>query len=74
MSHELLSTVVLAKDLPEHHLKAGDIGAVVECYENEAVEVEFVTGAGKTLALLTLLNEQVRNIGERDVLSVRQAG
>ena len=74
MSHELLSTVVLATDLPDHHLKAGDIGAVVERYENEAVEVEFVTGSGKTLALLTLLNEQVRNIGERDVLSVRQAG
>ena len=73
MTHELLSTVVLAKDLPEHHLKAGDLGSVVECYNDEAVEVEFVTGAGKTLAVLTLLNNQVRDIGEDDVLSVRHA-
>ena len=74
MPYELLSTVVLANDLPEHHLKAGDVGVVVENYENEAVEVEFVTGSGRTLAMLTLLNDQVRDIGESDVLSVRQAG
>lgn len=74
MSPDLLSTVVLAKDLPEHHLRAGDIGAVVERYDNEAVEVEFVTGSGRTLAILTLQNDLLRNIGESDVLSVRYAG
>lgn len=74
MSHELLSTVVLAKDLPEHHLKSGDVGAVVECYGDEAVEVEFVTGSGRTIAVLTLQNEIVRDIGDDDVLAVRQAG
>ncbi len=73
MSHELLTTVVLAKDLPEHHLKAGDVGAVVEMYGNDAVEVEFVTGSGRTLAVLTLKNSLIRNIGEGDVLAVRQA-
>ena len=74
MSHELLSTVVLAKDLPEHQLRVGDIGAVVECYDNEAVEVEFLTGSGRTLAVLTLQNELLRSIGERDVLAVRHVG
>ena len=74
MTHELLSTVVLAKDLPDHHLKAGDVGAVVELYGEEAVEVEFVTGSGRTLAVLTLQNELLRNIGGDDVLTVRKAG
>ena len=74
MTNELLSTVVLAKDLPDHHLKAGDVGAVVELYGEEAVEVEFVTGSGRTLAVLTLQNELLRNIGSDDVLTVRKAG
>ncbi len=74
MSHEILSTVVLARDLPEHHLKTGDVGAVVEKYDDEAVEVEFLTGSGRTLAVLTLKNDFIRNIGENDVLAVRHAG
>lgn len=73
MTHELLSTVVLAKDLPEHHLKAGDIGAVVERYDDEAAEVEFVTGSGRTIAVLTIPNDLLRSIGEDDVLAVRHA-
>ena len=73
MSYEFLTTVVLAKDFPEHHLKVGDVGAVVEMYGNDAVEVEFVTGSGRTLAVLTLKDSLIRNIGEGDVLAVRQA-
>jgi hypothetical protein len=49
MSHKPLSTVVLVRDLPEHHLRAGDIGAIVGRYDNEAAEVEFVTGSGRLL-------------------------
>jgi hypothetical protein len=34
-------------------MKRDDIGAVVHCYrDNLAFEVEFVTGEGKTVALL----------------------
>ncbi len=73
MRYDLHTTVVLSKSLPEHRLKAGDVGAVVECYGESAVEVEFVTGSGRTLALVTLQNDAVREIGESDVLSVRRS-
>ncbi len=47
-----LDTIVLAKDLKEHHLKRGDVGAVVHIYESgKAFEVEFVTGEGETVAV-----------------------
>jgi len=66
-----LDTVVLEKDLPTHGLQRGDIGAVVEVYEPDAVEVEFVTGAGKTQALVTLAINEIRPIGDSEILAVR---
>jgi len=71
MTFSLLDTVVLEENLPEHGLRAGDIGAVVEVYGSEGVEVEFVTGAGRTQALVSLRVEQVRNMSADEILSVR---
>lgn len=46
-------TVVLIEDHQESGLKKGDIGAIVHRYESGAAyEVEFVSGEGKTVALL----------------------
>jgi hypothetical protein len=39
-------TVVLERDLPEYRLRRGDLGAVVQVYEPEGLEVEFVTASG----------------------------
>jgi hypothetical protein len=47
------------------------LGAVVEAYEPDALEVEFVTASGKTEALLTLNAEDVRSVGDTDLVSVR---
>jgi len=67
-----LDTVVLARDMPEVGLEKGDIGVVVHCYvDNQAFEVEFVTGAGKTVALLTLSPQDLRPMGQQDMLHVR---
>lgn len=71
MKLKLLDTVVLRKNLPEHGIKTGDVGVVVEIYQHHAVEVEFVTGSGKTQALLTLNMEDVRPVSGNDILSVR---
>jgi hypothetical protein len=50
-----LDGVVLMRDLPEHGLRAGDVGVVVHVYgEGIGFEVEFVTGDGKTVAVVTL--------------------
>ena len=71
MKIEVLDTVVLKKDIPAQGLKAGDVGAVVEKYGSKGVEVEFVTGSGRTQALVTLGIDEVREFGEFDLLSAR---
>lgn len=71
MSFRELDTVVLDKDLPAHGLRRGDLGAVVEVYEPDAVEVEFVTASGKTQALVTLNVCDIRPVADDDLVSVR---
>jgi hypothetical protein len=72
-----LDTVVLTRDLPEAGLRAGDLGAVVLVYgperAPEALEVEFVTAAGRTQALRTLGPGDVRPVRDDDLLAVRPA-
>jgi hypothetical protein len=58
--------------LPQHKLRAGDVGAVVHVYDGgKAYEVEFVSGSGQTLALETLEPQDVRSLGEGDILHIR---
>ncbi len=71
MRLSLLDTVVLRCDLPEHGLRQGDIGAVVEVYEPDGVEVEFVTGSGRTQALVTLNEADVRPLADSEMLTAR---
>lgn len=73
MKLSLLDTVVLKRDLPEHGLRAGDLGAVVELYGRDGVKVEFVRPSGQTKALVTLNAADVRSVGESDMLTVRTA-
>jgi len=74
MTIKVLDTVVLLKDLPGHKLKRGDIGAVVEVYAPDGLEVEFVTVSGRTRALVTLKTRDVRAAGAADMLSARSVG
>jgi hypothetical protein len=71
MSYRVLDTVVLTRDLPQYRLRAGDLGAVVEVYEPDGLEVEFVTAAGRTQALVTLEPSDVRHVADDDLVSVR---
>ncbi len=71
MKYKLLDTVVLDRDLPQHGLRAGDLGAVVEVYEPNGLDVEFVTASGKTQALVTLDINDVRPVQENDLVTVR---
>jgi hypothetical protein len=71
MSLDLLATVVLARDLPKHNLRAGDLGAVVQVYEPDGLEVEFVTASGRTQALVTLSRADVRPVADDDLVTVR---
>jgi hypothetical protein len=68
-----LDTVVLTRDVAEHGLKRGDIGAVVHCYpDGSAYEVEFVTAEGKTVGILTLSGDEIRPVGGDEILHVRE--
>ena len=71
MKHDLLDTVVLVRDVPEHGLRAGDLGAIVETYPPDALEVEFVTASGRTTALVALQTSDVRAIADTDLVAVR---
>lgn len=71
MRYRVLDTVVLDRDLPEHGLRRGDLGVVVEVYEPDGLEVEFVTAAGRTAALVTLNVRDVRAVADDDLVSVR---
>jgi uncharacterized protein DUF4926 len=71
MTYKVLDTVVLNRDLPDYDLRAGDVGAIVEVYEPDNLEVEFVTASGRTDALLTLRAEDVRPAADTDRISVR---
>jgi hypothetical protein len=66
-----LDTVVLARDLPAHGLRAGDLGAVVETYPPDGLEVEFLTASGRTGALMTLHPSDVRRVADNDLVTVR---
>jgi hypothetical protein len=60
MKHEaeLFDIVELLVDLPEHNLRTGDRGAVVECYPDNTYEVEFTNEDGETLAMCPLAPSQ----------------
>ncbi len=71
MTYRVLDTIVLDRDLPDHGLRKGDLGAVVELYEPDGLEVEFVTASGRTAAVLTLTAQDVRPVADDDLVSVR---
>jgi hypothetical protein len=71
MKFNPLDTVVLNRDLPSQGLRKGDLGAVVQVYAPEELEVEFVTASGRTEALVTLKVTDVRAVGDSDLVSVR---
>jgi hypothetical protein len=55
-----LDAVVLVHDVEAYGLTQGDVGAVVHCYKDgKTFEVEFVTGEGTTIAVLTLSQHDI---------------
>lgn len=63
---------MLTRDIEEHGLEQGDIEAVVHRYDGgDAFEVEFVTGEGRTVAVLTLRREAIRPMEGREIVHAR---
>ena len=72
MKLDTLESVVLTRNIPEHGLQMGDLGTVVQVYPGGAIEVEFVTCSGATQALLTLGEEDVREVDSQDLPATRR--
>jgi hypothetical protein len=71
MKFNPLDTVVLTRDQPNEGLRKGDLGAVVQVYAPDGLEIEFITASGRTEALVTLKVSDVRAVGDSDLVSVR---
>jgi hypothetical protein len=69
--YKLLDTVALTRDIPEAGLRRGDLGAIVALLAPDSMEVEVVAASGRTQALLTLHPDDVRHVGDQDVIAVR---
>jgi hypothetical protein len=67
----VLDTVVLTRDVADAGLRRGDLGAIVEVHSSNAFEVEFVAASGRTQALVTLTANDIRHVGDEDLVSVR---
>ena len=65
-------SVVLRRALPDAGLEEGDVGAIVHCHDDDAFEVEFISGEGETVAVLTLAGADLRAIQPREILHVRK--
>ncbi|HEY3854598.1 MAG TPA: DUF4926 domain-containing protein [Verrucomicrobiae bacterium] len=67
-----LDSVVLTTDLTEHGLSTGDIGTVVLLHEGgKGCTVEFMTLSGRTIAVVTLLASQIRQIAKDEIAHAR---
>ena len=65
--------VVLTANLPKEGLLAGDVGTIVHIHNGGvAYEVEFVTLAGRTVAVATVEASDLRPVGNRDISHVRE--
>ena len=55
----LLDVVALTVDLPEHNLRRGQVGTVVEQLAPDTFEVEFSDDEGRAYAMLALRADQL---------------
>jgi hypothetical protein len=56
---ELLDVVALIEDVPEHGLRRGQVGTIVEVWEDGVFEVEFADTDGVAYAFAALRAEQL---------------
>ncbi len=69
---EELERVALAVDLPAYHLKAGDMGTVVDISaDGQQYTVEFFTLDGATFAVVPVAPAQIRRVGSREIAHAR---
>jgi hypothetical protein len=82
MNIEMFKEVALRRDLPEHHLRCGDVGTVVEILPHptggpRGVILEVFNAVGDTIAIVTLPETDIQPLTADGIFNVRplsQAG
>lgn len=55
---KILDTVAITQDIPEHNLRRGEVGTIVEQWKDGAFEVEFSDDTGEAYAFVALRADQ----------------
>ncbi len=76
-SFQIYAQVSLKNDLPEYHLKKGDIGTVVEIVKHpegkeDGVVLEIFTALGESIQVIAVPFFQIDLLQEDEILSVRK--
>jgi hypothetical protein len=69
---KLYDRVVLTKDLSGSVLKNGDVGTIVEVYDDVAYEIEFFALDGTTLAVKTVAANLIKPVTGNMVMHIRE--
>ena len=82
MNIEMFKEASLRRDLPEHHLRAGDVGTVVEILPHptggpRGVILEIFNAVGESIAVVTVPETDIQPLTADGIFNVRplsQAG
>lgn len=56
---KILDTVAVTEDLPEHGLRRGEVGTVVDIWKDSSLEVEFSDESGEAYAFIALTADKL---------------
>jgi hypothetical protein len=69
---EEFERVALTVDMPDYHLRAGDMGTVVDITsDGQEYTIEFFTLDGETFAVVPVVPSQIRRVGNREIAHAR---
>jgi hypothetical protein len=76
MKYDLYSRVALAEDLPEHHLRRGDVATVVDHHpgrpgQESGYSLEVFNAVGETVDVVTVRESQIEPLTANELLTVR---
>jgi hypothetical protein len=76
MKYDLFIRVALTEDLPDKHLRRGDVATIVESHpgrpgQEPGYSLEVFNAVGDTVAVVTVRESQIEPLTADEVLTVR---
>lgn len=63
MNYKLFDVIKTTVDFPDQKIKTGEIGTIVDVYEDGEFEVEFLNENGETIAMFAVTSDQIAPSG-----------